>query len=343
IFNFVVKPNLTFESLTGVRHVHFLGENVAVPIGVVSPSSHLAELSSFLFFIFVVDATFTVWRTKRGEKRQQGIVVAGSIAFFILVAAVLSPLTHREAIPIPYMVSFPFTAIVVAMAFELGADLFRASHVVEKLELSEASLRESEERFTKMADASPVMMWLSGQDKLCTFVNKAWLEFTGRKISQELGNGWVESMHADDVEKSLQTYASAFDRRESFVMQYRLKDRKGQYRWITDKGVPRYGPKGTFRGYTGACVDITDLVEKERALRQIEDRVALAAEVAQLGIWEFDPTSKTMWISDNGRKLFGFGPEGAISYEAFWERIHPEDRNRLESIVNRTIQTSGGY
>lgn len=343
VFNFVVKPNLTFDSLTGLRHVHFFGEEVAIPIGVVSPWAHLAELSSLLFFIFVVDATLTGWRTNRGEKRRRALIVGGSIAFFILVAAVLSPLTHREAIPVPYMVSFPFTAIVVAMAFELGADLFHAAKMTQKLEISEASLRESEERFTRMADGAPIMIWMSGPDKLCTFFNKAWLEFTGRTMSQELGNGWAEGVHRDDFDKCLQTYNSAFDRRQPFAMQYRLRKASGEYRWVTDNGLPLYGRKGNFRGYVGACVDVTEQREKDRALRAIEDRVTLAAEVAHLGIWELDLVSNKFWISDKGRELFGFEPETPLTHETFRGRVHPEDRARLKSIVDHALKTRSHY
>ncbi len=179
---------------------------------------------------------------------------------------------------------------------------------------AEGSLVESEARFERMADAAPVLIWMSGPDKLCTFFNKEWLDFTGRKMDQELGNGWSDGVHPEDLEDSLKTYGSAFDAREPFVMQYRLRDHDGQYRWLTDRGVPRYGPRGNFRGYVGACVDITDLLEKDRALREIEDRVALAAEVAHLGVWELDSTTYDLWMSDNGRKLFGFEPDGPISY-----------------------------
>ena len=128
-----------------------------------------------------------------------------------------------------------------------------------------------------------------------------------------------------------------------FVMQYRLKRHDGEYRWITDQGAPRYGPRGNFRGYVGACVDITDLLEKDRALREIEDRVALAAEVAHLGVWELDTTTYDLWISDKGRKLFGFELDGPISYAAFQDRVHPEDRTRRASAIKRAIETQGGY
>ncbi len=90
-------------------------------------------------------------------------------------------------------------------------------------------------------------------------------------------------------------------------------------------------------------MDITDLLEKDRALREIEDRVALAAEVAHLGVWELDTTTYDLWISDKGRQLFGFEPDGLISYVAFQNRVHPEDRTQRASAIKRAIETQGGY
>ena len=169
---------------------------------------------------------------------------------------------------------------------------------------AESSLDESEKRFQTTADASPVLMWMTGEDKLCTYVNKAWLEFTGRSMEQELGNGWTEGIHPDDLENTVQTNRKAFDTRERFVTQYRLKRHDGEYRWITDQGIPRYGPRGKFRGYVGACVDITDLLNKEAALRESEESMALAAEAAHLGVWELDTATNEVWLSDKARSLF---------------------------------------
>ena len=122
---------------------------------------------------------------------------------------------------------------------------------------AEESLRESEARFRTMADTAPVMIWMSGPDKLCTFFNKGWLDFTGRSLEQELGNGWAESVHQEDFDRCLAIYIRSFDARQEFTMEYRLRKYDGDYRTIVDNGVPRFAPDGTFLGYIGSCIDIT--------------------------------------------------------------------------------------
>lgn len=120
----------------------------------------------------------------------------------------------------------------------------------------EQALRESEQRYRTVTDASPVMVWMSGTDKLCYYFNKGWLDFVGRTLEQESGNGWAENMHPDDFDRCLQIYVTNFDARRPFEMEYRLRHHTGEYRWIFDRGVPRYAPDGTFEGYVGACLDI---------------------------------------------------------------------------------------
>ena len=207
---------------------------------------------------------------------------------------------------------------------------------------AERSLTESEGRFQTMADAAPVLIWVSGEDKLPTYFNKAWLEFTGRSMEQELGNGWKEGVHPDDLAKISQTYGPAVDAREPFVMQYRLKNSDGEYRWITDQGVPRYGPGGNFRGYVGACVDITDLLKKEATLRQFEERVALAAEAAHHGVWELDTVTNELWVSDKARSILDLDGD-APTYEDLQARVHPDDRAARDAAVKKAIATKGDY
>ena len=121
-----------------------------------------------------------------------------------------------------------------------------------------AALAESEARFRRVADAAPVLIWMSDQSRRCTFFNRGWLEFTGRKHEQELGDGWANGVHPDDLAHCLDVYTKSFDAREPFAMQYRLRRHDGVYREILDRGVPRFRVDGAFEGYIGACTDVTE-------------------------------------------------------------------------------------
>lgn len=143
---------------------------------------------------------------------------------------------------------------------------------------AEFALRESEERFRLMSNTAPVMIWMSGTDKLCTYFNKPWHDFTGRPLSADLGNGWMEGVHAEDLRRCLEIYTLAFDRRESFRREYRLRASDGEFHWILDIGVPRFNPDGSFAGYIGSCVDITESKLAEEALYSIGSRLIEAQE-----------------------------------------------------------------
>lgn len=136
--------------------------------------------------------------------------------------------------------------------------------------LAEKALWESEQQFQIMANTVPVMIWMSGLDKLCNFFNQGWLEFTGRTMEQEIGKGWVEGVHPDDRERCLDTYITAFEQRQKFSMEYRLRRFDGEYRWILDTGTPRFTTDGTFAGYIGSCIDISDVYDKLRLRKQAE-------------------------------------------------------------------------
>src|SRR5713101_2383911 len=146
------------------------------------------------------------------------------------------------------------------------------SRDITKRKIAEEELRESEARFRTVADAAPVLIWMSGPDKLCTFVNKGWLDFTGRSLEQELGNGWAESVHADDLDQCLEVYGNAFNARQPFKMEYRLRRNDGEYRWVLDNGTPRFASDGAFLGYIDSCIGIT-----ERKLAEEKFRVVLDA------------------------------------------------------------------
>src|SRR5690606_28180556 len=130
----------------------------------------------------------------------------------------------------------------------------------------------------------PVLIWISDVNKACTWFNRPWLEFTGRSLEQELGYGWTESVHLDDLDRCVRLYNESFDARRSFTIEYRLRRHDGEYRWVVDSGLPLFeGPQRQFSGFIGSCMDITDfkralsersaLLESERAARSEAERL----------------------------------------------------------------------
>src|SRR6266404_2903873 len=228
---------------------------------------------------------------------------------------------------------------LIALAIPL---LFLAAMIEERV-TGENELQESESRFQFVADAAPVLIWMAGVDKLCTFFNKPWLQFTGRSMEQELGNGWAEGVHQDDLERCLQVYTSAFDARQPFVMQYRLRRDDGEYRWLSDQGVPRYDAQGTFAGYIGSCVDVTELMTKDEAVRQSEESMRLAAAAVNLGIWEWHLATNEIWATNARRAVLGWPSTGKVTFEDFISGVHPEDRSRIRQTINDAIRDAKDY
>lgn len=149
---------------------------------------------------------------------------------------------------------------------------------ITKRKRAEEALRESEQRFRTMADTAPVMIWVSGVDKHCTYFNQRWLEFTGRTLEQELGYGWADGVHPDDLPRCLGTYNEGFDLGQPFTMEYRLRRADGEFRWVYDSGTPRLSVSGEFLGFIGSCIDITDRKRAEQALADLSGQLIRARE-----------------------------------------------------------------
>ena len=176
--------------------------------------------------------------------------------------------------------------------------------VTEQKQAQDA-LRESEARFRTVANTAPVMIWMSGTDKLCTFFNKGWLDFTGRPLEQELGNGWAEGVHREDFDRCFEVYVNSFDARETFTMEYRLRRSDGEYRWVLDIGTPRFASNGTFLGYIGSCIDLTER-------KQAQERFRLVVEASPNGIVLVNARGHIVLANAWVEKLFGYGREELI-------------------------------
>jgi PAS domain S-box-containing protein len=204
------------------------------------------------------------WRELRRWNIAESRLPAGSIVHF---RQPTTWQTYKWQITAGLSIALIETGLVVAL-LTIQVKRRRAEH----------ALRESEERFRLLADGAPVMVWMSAQDKSCTDFNRPWLEFTGRTAEQERGDGWTQGVHADDLGACLDTYGRAFDRREPFRMEYRLRRRDGEYRWILDTGLPRFNARGDFVGYIGSCIDVTDLKLAKEALSNLSHKLMQSQE-----------------------------------------------------------------
>ncbi len=441
LLNFAFPPNLNYREITSLRRLDFLGETVSMPAGIVSPLRRLGELSSLLLLAYVIDAAIRLWRRGSANDRRQASVVGGSIAAFLLMAAGLSAMVHASVLNLPYLISFAFLGVVLAMGFELSYEILRAAQTSRQLRTSEAALRESdmrmglaasaanlglwvwdveqdniwitdqgrslfgfaktepidlarflqavhphdlpvmrqtlqdglahggeyeseyriarsdgtigwvagygrvesneqgkpvclrgvsrditkrklaeeglresEARFRTVADVAPVMIWMSGPNKEGIFFNKGWLEFTGRTVDQELGEGWLKGVHPEDLAHTLDICGTAFARREPFTVEYRLRRNDGEYRWLLDTGTPRFDVDGTFLGYIGSCIDIGERkqAELDHQLQSMElarvGRLALMGELAASLAHEVNnPLGAMVTNASAGQRLLSHG------------------------------------
>jgi len=184
---------------------------------------------------------------------------------------------------------------------------------------AELDLRESERHFKDLADTAPVMTWIAGPDQLCTHFNQVWLDFTGRTLEQEAGNGWAEGVHPDDLDHCLEVYVESFNARQPFSMDYRLRRHDGEYRWLQDNGAPRFDAAGCFLGYIGSCLDITERKQSEQYFKAlVEASPSVLLLVNERGV--------VTQVNQALERLFGYAPHELIGHPM--EMLVPKEHRR---------------
>jgi formate hydrogenlyase transcriptional activator len=202
---------------------------------------------------------------------------------------------------------------------------------LEERRMNAHYLRDSEERFRTMAETTPVLIWTTGADKRVNYLSKRWGEFTGRTIKQDLPESWLEVIHPDDYQRCMDTYTHCFDQRRPFTIEYRLRRYDGEYRWIIDKGVPRFAGDGSFLGYIGSATDITERKRAEDALAQNENQVRLFVEHTPAAVAMFDRNLRYIMTSRRWLTDYNLGDVNIIGwchYDVFpempekWKAVH---------------------
>jgi len=212
----------------------------------------------------------------------------------------------------------------------------------------ERAVREGEERFQAIIDTAPALIWMSGPDKACSYVNKTWLDFTGRSMKAELASSWAEGIHPDDLQRCMDTYTQSFDRREKFRTEYRLRRHDGEYRWVLDEGVPRFNQDGSLAGYIGIGIDITDRKLAEEAPRESEERFRLAMQAGRMYAFDWDVITDVITRSEESTHIFGLIAEPIkLTKRELLTRVHHEDRatfiNSLAECTPESPNTQISY
>jgi PAS domain S-box-containing protein len=207
-----------------------------------------------------------------------------------------------------------------------------------------AAYRSIDESFRLVADSLPLLVWISGSDKRCTYLNKPWLDFTGRPLEAEIGDGWAEGIHPADLQQCLDAYVLAFDRRDSLRMEYRLRRHDGEYRWVLDNAAPLFDPGGSFAGYMGACLDVTEFRRAEAERNVANDRLRLAMESGKSVGFDWD--LKTSRVTRFGDLPAFFGIPSNIhvgQVEEFRRSVHPEDRGLVWKAIGDARENRSPY
>jgi PAS domain S-box-containing protein len=208
--------------------------------------------------------------------RQRGVASVASIPLRVggeIAGAISFVTTHRRE---------SWNAALVSQLRAIGDILWNAlkrRQAMQALHAAQDLVRASEERFRLIANTAPVMIWMSDVDKQVTYVNQPWLNFTGWPVDVVPGHRWIELIHADDVERCGEAYVKAFDQRQPFQIEHRLRRHDGEYRWTVSTGVPRYDADGSFTGYVGTAIDTTERKLAEDALSTLNQRLIQAQEL----------------------------------------------------------------
>ena len=204
---------------------------------------------------------------------------------------------------------------------------------------AEEALKESESRFRNMANAAPMLLWVSGKDALREYFNQSWLDFTDQEQSVD---HWIEFIHPDDRESYLKSYTESFAARQPFCAEYRLRRRDGEYRWILESSVPRFTSSNLFEGYIGCGIDVTEVRRAEKEIALVNERLHLALEAGKAEVWDPEINNGKSMKLENHQALFG-PSAGPHILQGSWDRVHSDDLAGLRQSMEIAQRERTGF
>jgi PAS domain S-box-containing protein len=294
--DFVLDLNAAIEDRSTIQHLN--QENgiyhIAIPLPMNGYGNDEKSLQSGLVFV-ELDSKPTQAAIDRATKELSFwlvvlLILLAISSYWLLKRHVIGPIeaiANRLFSPQPEQ-------ILKWPRFDLNDEI---GLLASTLDTKIIALAESEARFRVMANSAPVLIWMAGLHRQCFWFNQVWLDFTGRTMEQEFGIGWVEDVHPEDIERCRAIYDSHYDRREEFLMDYRVKRHDGEYRWIQDHGIPRFDANQQFLGYIGSCVDITEKILTEERLRASEAFAKATIDAVSSHLCVIDQTGKILTVN----------------------------------------------
>ncbi|MDP3661178.1 PAS domain-containing sensor histidine kinase [Phenylobacterium sp.] len=205
-------------------------------------------------------------------------------------------------------------------------DITEERQAAEAVRAAEAEARRSRDEFEHIANATPVMIWMSDASTRCTWVNQRWLDFSGREMAAELGVGWMDRLHPDDKATWRANYGESIAHSDPFHAQYRLLRHDGEYRWIEGFAAPRLDEQGELIGYISSAVDINDRKSAEEALRVGAGRMRALMETLPQMMWANRADGYCDYLSTQWLAYTGVRAEDHLGF-GWLDAIHPEDRD----------------
>jgi len=195
--------------------------------------------------------------------------------------------------------------------------------------------------FRDAADNSSALIYMIGSDGLCIWVNQGWLDFTGRAMEQELGMGWSDSIHTEDFQPCVDQYLKHFNAHESFLLEFRVRRADGEYHWVLDSGTPVFDSEGKFLGYNGVCFDIHGRKESDLALQESQERLFLAVQSNNIGVWDWNLQTEQMIWDDLMLELYKVKKSKTLTsgylVDIWSKALHPKDRSRAQGELEAAL------